>query len=32
MTIQPKSVRQLIHSVLLSKGRMEALTDGIFAP
>ena len=28
---QPKSVRQLIHSVLLSKGRMEALTDGIFA-
>jgi TMEM175 potassium channel family protein len=31
MTTEPKSVRQLIHSVLLSKGRMEALTDGIFA-
>jgi uncharacterized membrane protein len=28
---QPRSARQLIHSVLLSKGRMEALTDGIFA-
>lgn len=28
---QSRSVRQLIHSVLLSKGRMEALTDGIFA-
>lgn len=31
MTTEPKSVRQLIHSVLLSKGRVEALTDGIFA-
>jgi uncharacterized membrane protein len=31
MTTQPRSVRQLIHNVLLSKGRMEALTDGIFA-
>jgi uncharacterized membrane protein len=25
------SARKLIHSILLSKGRMEALTDGIFA-
>lgn len=31
MTTQPRSVRELIHSVVLSKGRMEALTDGIFA-
>src|SRR6185437_4815140 len=31
MTAQPKSVRQLIHNVVLSKARMEALTDGIFA-
>lgn len=31
MTTPPKSVRQLIHGVLLSKGRIEALTDGIFA-
>jgi len=28
---QPKSVRQLIHGMLMSKGRLEALTDGIFA-
>jgi uncharacterized membrane protein len=26
-----KSPRELLHSVLLSKGRVEALTDGIFA-
>src|SRR5215510_13381878 len=25
------SARQYIHNILLSKGRMEALTDGIFA-
>src|SRR6185437_13199923 len=31
MTAQPKSVRQLIHNVVLSKARIEALTDGIFA-
>ncbi len=31
MTSQPKSVRELLHSVLLPKSRMEALTDGIFA-
>jgi uncharacterized membrane protein len=31
MAAPPQSVRQIIHSVLLSKGRMEALTDGIFA-
>jgi uncharacterized membrane protein len=31
MSSQPKSVRSLLHSVRLSKGRMEALTDGIFA-
>jgi TMEM175 potassium channel family protein len=31
MSNQPKSIRQLIYSVQLSKGRMEALTDGIFA-
>jgi len=28
---QPKSIRQLIHGMLMSKGRLEALTDGIFA-
>jgi uncharacterized membrane protein len=27
----PASVRKLLHGILLSKGRMEALTDGIFA-
>lgn len=27
----PRSVRNAIHGILLSKGRMEALTDGIFA-
>ena len=27
----PKSAREYIHGILLSKGRMEALTDGIFA-
>jgi uncharacterized membrane protein len=31
MSTQPLSARKLIHSILLSKGRMEALTDGIFA-
>lgn len=31
MSSSPKSIRQLIYSVQLSKGRMEALTDGIFA-
>jgi uncharacterized membrane protein len=31
MTSQPKSARELLHSVLLPKSRMEALTDGIFA-
>lgn len=31
MNSPPKSIRQLIYSVQLSKGRMEALTDGIFA-
>jgi TMEM175 potassium channel family protein len=31
MTTQPVSVRKLMHGILLSKGRMEALTDGIFA-
>jgi uncharacterized membrane protein len=31
MTSQPKSVRSLLHSVRLSKGRMEALADAIFA-
>jgi uncharacterized membrane protein len=31
MDAQAKSVRQLLHTVLLSKGRVEALTDGIFA-
>lgn len=28
---RPKSVRELLHSVLLPKSRVEALTDGIFA-
>ena len=28
---QPKSIRQVIHRMLMSKGRLEALTDGIFA-
>jgi uncharacterized membrane protein len=31
MSTLPLSARKLIHSILLSKGRMEALTDGIFA-
>jgi hypothetical protein len=31
MSTPPLSARKLIHSILLSKGRMEALTDGIFA-
>jgi uncharacterized membrane protein len=31
MNTTPLSARKLIHSILLSKGRMEALTDGIFA-
>ncbi len=31
MSTPQVSVRSLIHSILLSKGRMEALTDGIFA-
>jgi uncharacterized membrane protein len=31
MSTPPVSARSLIHSILLSKGRMEALTDGIFA-
>src|SRR5258708_16571174 len=31
MSTPPRSDRKLIHSILLSKGRMEALTDGIFA-
>src|SRR5882724_46225 len=31
MSTSPLSARKLIHSILLSKGRMEALTDGIFA-
>jgi len=31
MSTPPTSVRKLMHSILLSKGRMEALTDGIFA-
>lgn len=31
MAPQQTSVRQAIHRILLSKGRMEALTDGIFA-
>ena len=28
---QPKSIRQIIHNMLMSKVRLEALTDGIFA-
>jgi len=28
---EPKSIRQVIHRMLMSKGRLEALTDGIFA-
>jgi len=31
MSTQPASPKNLLHSILLSKGRMEALTDGIFA-
>jgi uncharacterized membrane protein len=31
MSTPPMSARKLLHSILLSKGRMEALTDGIFA-
>src|SRR5215467_13596052 len=31
MNTPVKSARDYIHSILLSKGRMEALTDGIFA-
>jgi len=31
MTTPPTSVRRIMHGILLSKGRMEALTDGIFA-
>jgi TMEM175 potassium channel family protein len=31
MSPDSPSVRKLIHSILLSKARMEALTDGIFA-
>jgi uncharacterized membrane protein len=31
MTTPPTSVRKIMHSILLSKGRMDALTDGIFA-
>jgi uncharacterized membrane protein len=31
MSTKPTSVRSLLHSISLSKGRMEALTDGIFA-
>ena len=31
MSTQPTTARKLISSILLSKGRMEALTDGIFA-
>src|SRR5436305_13171710 len=31
MSTSPLSIRKLLHSILLSKGRMEALTDGIFA-
>lgn len=31
MSTPPTSVRKILHSILLSKGRMEALTDGIFA-
>jgi uncharacterized membrane protein len=31
MNPPPLSARKVLHSILLSKGRMEALTDGIFA-
>src|SRR5262245_56627214 len=31
MATPQSSVRQAIHGMFLSKGRMEALTDGIFA-
>jgi uncharacterized membrane protein len=31
MSTPPTSVRKIMHNILLSKGRMEALTDGIFA-
>jgi uncharacterized membrane protein len=31
MSTPPLSVRKVMHSILFSKGRMEALTDGIFA-
>jgi uncharacterized membrane protein len=31
MSTRPTSARALINNILLSKGRMEALTDGIFA-
>ena len=31
MSTRPASPRKLLHSTLLSKGRMEALADGIFA-
>jgi uncharacterized membrane protein len=31
MGTQPASPRKVLNSILLSKGRMEALTDGIFA-
>jgi uncharacterized membrane protein len=31
MNTPPLSARKVIHSILLSKGRMEAITDGIFA-
>jgi uncharacterized membrane protein len=31
MSSSTLSARKVIHSILLSKGRMEALTDGIFA-
>ena len=31
MSARPASPKNLLHSILLSKGRMEALTDGIFA-
>ncbi|HEY2233384.1 MAG TPA: TMEM175 family protein [Candidatus Angelobacter sp.] len=31
MSTPQLSARKLIHSILLSKGHMEALTDGIFA-
>lgn len=31
MSAPPLSARKIIHSILLSKGRMEALSDGVFA-